>query len=316
MKRQALLANLSPSLKIIVLILLVLVSLMFMMVLGLAIAIPIWGFDIFAQLNQMQLLQTDEMLAFSKYFQIVSHLGLFVVPCILFAFFVNRHVWSYLALLKNVKASHFVYALLVIVAILPFINWMAEWNAGLTLPEWLHGVEQWMKDSETNAKFITERFLSVDTIGGFLLNVFMIALLPAIGEEFLFRGILQRLFSEWFKNMHVAVLLSAFIFSAFHLQFYGFIPRMFLGILFGYMFIWSGSLWIPIFAHFINNVSITIAYYLFHKGIIETNVEEIGTFQDNAIPVLLSVLLLTGLMLLFFKNKPATWIRTHSEFPK
>ena len=90
----------------------------------------------------------------------------------------------------------------------------------------------------------------------------MIAILPAIGEEFLFRGVLQKLFCRLFKSDHLAIWLTAFIFSFFHFQFFGFVPRLILGLIFGYLFYWSGTLWLPVVAHFINNAVPTIQAYI------------------------------------------------------
>jgi len=162
----------------------------------------------------------------------------------------------------------------------PIIGWANELNSYLTLPEWLLSIENWMKNAETQGELITEAFLSTTSITGLLLNVFMIAILPAFAEEILFRGALASLFKTCTKNMHIAVLLSSFIFSAIHLQFYGFLPRFLLGMALGYLFFWSGNLWLPIVAHFANNFLSVIVEFLYRKGIIHTNAENFG--MDNA----------------------------------
>jgi hypothetical protein len=145
---------------------------------------------------------------------------------------------------------------------IPIINHLVEINQNLSFPESLKSIEQWMSQKEENANQIMVEFLKADNISALLLNLFMIAVLPAVGEELLFRGVLQRLIGKWLKNKHVGIFLAAVLFSAMHLQFYGFLPRLALGILFGYLFLWSGTLWLPIMAHFINNATAVIAFYV------------------------------------------------------
>jgi len=136
-------------------------------------------------------------------------------------------------------------------------------NQKMVLPRFLKFVELWMRDKENEAMKMTILLLKIDHIGDFFINIFIIALLPAIGEELFFRGALQRSFSRMFSNPHVAIWVTAFIFSAIHLQFFGFFPRMFLGAAFGYIYLWTGSLWYTMFAHFLNNgFAVCQAWYL------------------------------------------------------
>ena len=136
--------------------------------------------------------------------------------------------------------------------------------------------------------------LNVDTIGGLLLNMIVIALIPAIGEEMTFRGVLQ----QWLTrkmNPHLAILLSAAIFSFIHFQFYGFLPRMFLGVLLGYMFYITGSLWTSILMHFLNNGTAVVLYYLNSKSVIDIDVEHFGAMKGWV--VALSAVVTTALIM-------------------
>ncbi|MFA5196683.1 MAG: CPBP family intramembrane glutamic endopeptidase, partial [Bacteroidales bacterium] len=137
---------------------------------------------------------------------------------------------------------------------------------------------------------------------GFFINILMIAVLPAIGEEFFFRGVLQRLLGEWFKNVHVAVIVTAVIFSAFHLQFYGFLPRFLLGMFLGYIFYWSGSLWVPIIVHFINNGLAVVVAWLSARGMVDFNFETFGS-SDNLFVIISSGVIVAGLMFVLFLSK-------------
>jgi membrane protease YdiL (CAAX protease family) len=179
----------------------------------------------------------------------------------------------------------------------------------MQLPGIFSGVEDWMKNMEENAMELTELFLDTKSIGGFLFNIFMIAVLPAIGEELMFRGVLQKQFSDWFRNNHMAIWFTAFLFSAMHMQFYGFLPRFFLGVIFGYLFFWSGSIWLPIIAHFINNTIAVTVYFLINNGKINESVEEIGTTGHGSLIYLpISIILIAVILFQIYKQeeKPTT----------
>ena len=136
----------------------------------------------------------------------------------------------------------------------PLIGYMALLNKEII--SMLPAMDQllpWMEKSEADAKQLTELMVYFHTPLQFLLAMFVIAILPAVGEEFLFRGIIQNRLKTIFGNPHVAIWLTGFLFSFIHFQFFGFIPRMFLGVLFGYIYYWSGNLWLPILMHFVNN---------------------------------------------------------------
>jgi membrane protease YdiL (CAAX protease family) len=172
----------------------------------------------------------------------------------------------------------------------------------MQFPEWLSGVEKWMQNAEENAAELTEAFLKVETTGGLIFNLFMIAFLPAIGEELLFRGVIQRIFTRMTKNYHWGIWIAAFLFSALHIQFYGFVPRLLLGVLFGYLLIWSGSMWLPIVAHFVNNGFAVIAMYLVDKNIVNPKVENIGSSSDEFVAIGLSLVVVVLLMVLIKKE--------------
>ena len=157
---------------------------------------------------------------------------------------------------------------------IPVTTTLTTWNESMTLGGAFSRIEEWMKDLEETAKVFTEDMLDVDTFGGMLLNFVIIALIPAIGEEMTFRGVLQQSLTRK-MNPHIAIILSAAIFSFIHFQFYGFLPRMFLGILLGYMFYITNSLWTSMLMHFANNGASVVIYYLGNKGIIE-DVEHFG----------------------------------------
>ena len=233
-----------------------------------------------------------------RFMQISSQLFTFVFPPIAYAFLVKEKPVNALGL-KNSKILWFLIGTAMIFAIMPLNSILAEWNAGLTLPESLSALEQIMKDMQESATAMIEKFVSVDTIGGLILNLFMIAGLAAIGEELLFRSIIQTSLIKICKNAHVGILIASAIFSFIHLEFYGFVPRLILGMLLGYMFYFSGSIWIPMLLHFLNNGTVVLIYFLNNKGI--TNID-VDTFGQTSIPVLIvSIVVMIALFLFSIK---------------
>lgn len=184
--------------------------------------------------------------------------------------------------------------LLLMACMLPLMEWVALENQKMVLPEFLKGVENWMREKEDEAMNMTVLLLSMRDIKDFLINIGMIALLPAIGEELLFRGGVQRSFTKMFTNPHLAIWLSAIIFSAIHMQFFGFFPRMLLGAAFGYIYWWTGSLWYAMFAHFLNNAyAVCVAWYLqlHHMPLSEADNSTNFTWYGYLISLILTVLL-------------------------
>lgn len=200
----------------------------------------------------------------------VSSIMMFVVPPIVY-YCVTRKERPMQALGLR-KPAHPWWLILVGAALMyvsiPVSTTLTTWNESMTLGGALAVLEDYLKALEDTAKVTTEKMLNVDSIGGLILNLLIIALVPAIGEELTFRGVLQQSLTRK-MNPHVAILLSAAIFSFIHFQFYGFLPRMFLGILMGYMFYVTGSLWTCMLMHFANNGTAVVFYYLANKGVIE-----------------------------------------------
>ena len=233
-----------------------------------------------------------------RFMQISSQLFTFVFPPIAYAFLVKEKPVNALGL-KNAKILWFLIGTAMIFAIMPLNSILAEWNAGLKLPESLSALEQMMKQMQESASAMIEKFVSVDTIGGLILNLFMIAGLAALGEELLFRSIIQTSLIKICKNAHVGILIASAIFSFIHLEFYGFVPRLILGMLLGYMFYFSGSIWIPMLMHFLNNGTVVLIYFLNNKDI--TNID-VDTFGQTSIPILIvSIVVMIALFLFSIK---------------
>lgn len=214
-----------------------------------------------------------------KLVQTISAIGTFILPPLVLAWLFSDQPKEYLGLDKGINKSG-ILAIVLMLAATPLINFLGEVNATLHLPAALASVEEWMRQTEDQAAEITKLFLKMDGPADLLLNLFMIGLIPAVGEELVFRGVVQRIFSDWWKNKHVAIWITAVLFSAMHMQFYGFLPRMVLGAMLGYLYVWSGSLLLPMLAHFTNNAGAVIFTYLFQQGYTSVDPDAIGTKSD------------------------------------
>ena len=210
-----------------------------------------------------------------KLVQLITTLAIIILPSFIMAYFVSEKPLTFLGLTnKPAFKPFFLVALLMILAI-PFINLLGDINQHMVLPKALAGIETWMKTTEQQASQLTEKIVQVHTLGGLSFNLILIAILPAFGEELFFRGIFQGIIKNW-KGTVIAIWIGAIFFSAIHLQFYGFLPRMLMGALFGYLFYWSENLWLPITAHFVNNAMATIFYYFKFNGYRIPDIDYIG----------------------------------------
>jgi membrane protease YdiL (CAAX protease family) len=301
MNKPPILHKFPVFMRLMILGMIILSSVIFVMMLGVVIAVPFFGTNVLKDLANIGNSLNPNTIALAKYFQIVSQFGIFLVPSVLFAFLDGRNITAYLKINFKPAYKTMIIAAIVILTAVPLINFLAEINQQMKFPAYLSNIELWMKKSENEAMQLTNVFLNVSTINGLLINLFMIAVIPAIGEEFLFRGIIQPLFQQWSKNIHIAVILSAFLFSAIHFQFYGFIPRFMMGIILGYVFVWSGSLWVPIIVHFVNNSAAVIVSYFANKGIIDNSFETIGTGKSAFIAVLGSIIVSGVLIFMIYR---------------
>jgi len=232
-----------------------------------------------------------EVIQVLKFLQIISSVIIFILPVAVLAFLVSRRRMEYLQINRIGKISILLLGGIVMFVAAPLINYLQEINSYLQLPQWMHGIEEWMKASEAQDDALTVAFLNHQTFYDLILNLIMIALVAAVAEELFFRGVLQKILIKMTKNVHVGIWLTGAIFSAIHLQFYGFLPRMLMGVYLGYLLVWSGSLWVTIFAHFINNERKTIT----------DSVEKVGTQAGDYWYIITSTLLVTLLLIAIYK---------------
>ncbi len=180
------------------------------------------------------------------------------------------------------NAKSFGTALAITLGAMFFNGLLVYWNAQLDLPESMAGLENWMKEMETQLMEVTKFLTDFQTIPEFLMGILVIGVFAGIGEEMFFRGMLQPKLKLYTNSGHWGIWLTAIIFSAIHVQFYGFLPRVFLGALFGYLYYYSGSLLYPILAHVFNNSLTVLVIYLANQGIIDFDLESTDTVSYPA----------------------------------
>lgn len=279
----------------------ILISAVAFTLLSTVVVTGLYGIPMYQLENMLQDVKNPLTLQLLKVIQTGSTIGTFIVPAWVLAYLFHGDPKEYLQLRKLAPATSLLWVGLGMLTAVPLINLLGDLNSKMHLPSFLAPVEQWMRDSEDKAAVLTEAFLDMPDPGALLFNLFMIALLPAIGEEWLFRGVVQRLFSEWSGKKQVGIWAAALLFSAMHLQFYGFVPRLLLGALLGYLLLWSGSIWLPMLAHFLNNAAAVIAAYLYQHQLINANPDTLGLGPEQFM-VLLASIVLTALFFVLGKR--------------
>jgi uncharacterized protein len=221
--------------------------------------------------------------------------GLILAP---FIYLRSQHL-SIGTFFRHNKIPAFIFLLAGLIIIFSFgINSLfLEWNQKLVFPEFLKEFEDWARAREDEATRQTKAMTEMNSLTKLFLGILVIALLPAIGEEFVFRGIIQNELFRGTKNIHVSIWFAAILFSAIHFQFFGFIPRMVLGAIFGYLYYWSANLWVPIFAHFVNNGIQVLALYLYQRGAFNFDIDE-----PESVPTSMMIVsgIITAAMLYYF----------------
>jgi membrane protease YdiL (CAAX protease family) len=239
-----------------------------------------------------------------------TQIGGFLLPALVFRRIFGGKSVTHFSLNKP-KTLHVILTVILAITGLGIVAYAGEIN--LKLLEGRGGFIAALKELEEQSAEIMMIMLDMKSIGSLLVTILLVGLLPGICEEFLFRGALQSQLAKAFKNIHVAIWTTAIIFSAIHFQFFGFIPRMLLGALFGYVLIYTGSIWMPILAHFINNTVGVLGYYLAQNTDIISQ-EQVESTEVSWLIALGSAALVLGVILLM--KKSSNWPERRLEYLK
>ncbi|GHV08640.1 hypothetical protein FACS1894160_3270 [Bacteroidia bacterium] len=198
--------------------------------------------------------------------QFISQLCVFIFPSLLLAYLFSDNYKEYLRTDSALNGSTVFWTILSMILVLPALNFTTCLNQEMALPEFLKPLEDLMRSMEEQNAKATESMLYAKNTIDFIFNILIVAVFAAIGEEFLFRGVLQTVFGKSIRNRHIVIWSVAILFSAIHFQFFGFVPRMLLGVYFGYLLYYTQNIWIPIMAHFTNNFITVVLYRIYQDN--------------------------------------------------
>ena len=232
-----------------------------------------------------------------------------VTPAVVTAVMVTRLPAELLEIRGGVPCRMWVAALLTIIAAAPAMNWVIEFNQNINATGALSAIVEKLREMEHNAEAAITIMQGNGTWGDLLMNVLIIGVAAGVSEELFFRGALQRLLLTGGMSAHAAVWTSAVIFSALHMQFFGFIPRMLLGAYFGYLLVWSRSIWVPAATHALNNTIYVIAQWCYQRnGAPDVTVDNVGL--GGTWPIAIVSLGVTVLLIVYLrKQRRGTFIR-------
>lgn len=183
----------------------------------------------------------------------------FIAPAVITAVVITRQPARLLCIDSLPTIRQTLLAVATLIVAIPAMNAVIAWNESISLPP---ALEEAMKQSELAAREAIKVVIGAHNIPSLLVALMIVGVMAGLSEELFFRGALQRILSTGRLNIHVAIWLSAILFSALHMQIYGFVPRMLLGAFFGYMLYWTGSLWLPVMLHVLNNSIYLIGNYM------------------------------------------------------
>lgn len=293
---------LSPIKGIIASILLALMGFLIFLLMGVLLNTMLFG-DMQSGLSTVSNFATSDGLMSIRILQVCQTIGLFLFPAVMLAAFSSVGANNFLGL-KRIPVGLLVFSILIMFTFIPAVNLIASINAKIPMPAWMLEMEQ-------AAMELTKAILTTNQLGVMLLNFIVVAIMPAIAEEFFFRGLIQKYIIQWTKNTVWGVVLAAAIFSAIHMQFQGFIPRFLLGMLFGYLYVWSGSIWVPVAAHMANNGMAVVVYYLIAKGVVPSQAETVGNISDLWQVGIVSLVIASILVWRFWKSTAAVKLNAH-----
>lgn len=301
--RELFFRSLKPPGQLWFLLLICSVSFLLFSVFAASVVTTLFGFDLLENPEQLSQFQEPFVLAANKVLLLIQHLGLFILPALIFnqAFTFKRGP-SFMMWGETPKLTKIFQVMVIMLAAFPVINFLLALNERMVLPSFLSGMEAEMKAMEQQAGNFTIQLVSVQGTGALLVNLLIMAVIPALGEEFLFRGVIQKIIARWSGKLHLAIWISAALFSAMHMQFYGFLPRLLLGALFGYVSIWMGSIWYAVVAHFINNAASLLLNFFIQRKEIPEEVDQFGSLSSHLPYFLLFTVILSLLLWMAWKN--------------
>lgn len=260
--------------------------------LGLFICITLIGLIICSIFSMVALSIWGENTSAVRISTIIQDLILFIAPAIIISLFITRLPADFLLLRNKVSLTSIILTAFILILSVPMMNFIVHCNESIAFPDSLKGFENIIKSMEQKSQ------QSIDILLGFknnpsvinlIMSILIVGLLTGLSEELFFRGALQNLFHTRPMNIHYAIWITAVIFSAMHFQFYGFVPRVLIGAFFGYLAVWSGSLWLPVFAHALNNSLVVLSTWLLARNSLTIDINKVGTEASSTSATLIAI---------------------------
>lgn len=229
----------------------------------------------------------------------IQNLFAMVLPAAMVAVFISKKPLDFLGANKLPSLKAIIFAIALYAIFTPAMEWIVRWNQTLTLPDSMSAIYDAIKQLEAQAEDMTSKILINQSLLAMIVNVMALGILTGVGEEFIFRGTLQRILQLKPMNPHIAIFITAFMFSALHFQFFGFVPRFILGIFFGYLMYYTSSVWTSAILHAINNSSVVIvAYFCGYEATQSTDI--------NNTAAIVSAISTIAAVIIFFVYKKRT----------
>jgi membrane protease YdiL (CAAX protease family) len=289
------LRNLGPGTQLMMLILIAFFTLFLMQITAFLVIRPIWNVNIFENIEEIAKLNSNESINITKTIQVFYHIGMFLLPALVFRKLFGNPNKDFFIHRKQQEPSVWMTAIIFFIIAYPLVNLIHLVNLQIPVSENL--VADDAASNETLMKLLGGEGTTL-----LLVNILVYAIIPAIGEEFLFRGVIMRQIALSTKNIHLAVWVSAAFFSFIHGEITVFIPRFLMGVVLGYMFVWSGNIWIGVFAHLFNNILAIVIINSILNGNLDPGYEMLGANPED-IAYLISSILMVAIGIFFLYKK-------------
>ena len=251
----------SPIVQLLLLVCLIVAGIIAGQVAGMAVVLIKYGFSM--ETMQTILMDMASYPSVLREIQFFASLGTFICPAIILAYVFSDNYKDYLKIDLPVSFSLSFWTILSMIVVMPFLNFIAYYNQQISFPEALKSLEEILRTQEEINAGASEAMLRAENLWALVLNIVVIGIFAAVGEEFIFRGVTQNIFSRIIRNKHIVIWTAAIIFSLAHFQFFGFVPRMLLGAYFGYLIYFTNNMWLPVIAHFTNNFLVIISFWIY-----------------------------------------------------
>jgi membrane protease YdiL (CAAX protease family) len=290
-----LLRNLGPGTQLMLVMLIAFFTLFLMQITAFLVIRPIWNVNIFENIDAISKLDSVESIQITKVIQVFYHIGMFLLPALIFKKLFGNPERDFFIHEKRQTPSVWVVAAFFFLVAYPLINLIHLANLQIPVGE------SFVADDEKSTDMLM-KLLGGEGATILFVNIFVYALIPAIGEEFLFRGVIMRQIALSTKNVHLSIWVTAALFSFIHGEITVFIPRFLMGAALGYLFFWSGNIWIGVIAHLINNILAIVIINSILNGNLAPGYEMLGAYSED-IAYLISSILLTAFGLIYLHKK-------------